>query len=141
VSEVEVNGLTGSTTCSAWTSSTTWGDSLIPTIDRGQIEGAFVQGLGWLTTEELVWTPTAACARTRPDTYKIPAMGDVPPEHSRCTCSSDAAQPGVIHGSKAVGEPPLMLAISVSALREAVAPSAPRTRPARAPCIEAVRAG
>ena len=159
VSEVEVNGLTGEHHLQRVDILHDVGRSLIPTIDRGQIEGAFVQGLGWLTTEELVWSADGKLRTHSPDTYKIPALGDVPPE-LYVHLLDDAEQPGVIHGSKAVGEPPLMLAISVvSALREAVAAFGAaheaRARAVRAvtalraPCtpeavlraIEAVRAG
>jgi len=96
------------------------GDSLVPSIDKGQVEGGFVQGLGWLTTEELVWDERGYLQTHSPSTYKIPAVGDVP-EDLRVTLLEDARQDDVIHGSKAVGEPPLMLAISVvTALRYAI---------------------
>ena len=97
------------------------GKSLVPTIDRGQIEGAYVQGLGWLTCEELVWNPKGHLLTHGPSTYKIPAVGDAP-EDFRVALLSHAEQEDVIHGSKAVGEPPFMLALSVvSALRHAIA--------------------
>lgn len=87
------------------------GTSLSPLIDLGQIEGGFVQGMGWLTREELVWDSE----------YKLPSVGDVP-EAFVVQLLPRAEEPGVIYGSKAVGEPPLMLAISVrEALRDAVA--------------------
>ncbi len=90
-------------------------------MDRGQIEGGFVQGMGWLTTEELVWDQEGRLLTHGPSTYKIPLISDVPAAfHVRLL--PRAAQAGVIHGSKAVGEPPLMLAISVrEAIRDAVA--------------------
>ncbi len=102
------------------------GSSLVPTIDRGQVEGGFLQGVGWLTCEELV-TDGAGFLRTHsPDTYKIPAFGDAPIEF-HVALLQDAAQAQVIYGSKAVGEPPLMLALStVAALRHAVASWAPK---------------
>jgi xanthine dehydrogenase large subunit len=100
------------------------GDSLVPTIDRGQIEGGFIQGLGWLTSEELVWRD-GVLATHSPDTYKIPAMSDAPPELF-VRLLSGAPQSDVVHGSKAVGEPPFMLALGVvTALSEAVAAFAP----------------
>ncbi len=97
------------------------GDSLNEGIDRGQVEGAFVQGMGWLTSEELKWNTSGALTTHSASTYQIPAIGDTPPDF-RVTLLTGAAQPGTIHGSKAVGEPPLMLAISVrEAIRDAVA--------------------
>jgi xanthine dehydrogenase molybdopterin-binding subunit B len=97
------------------------GDSLNPAIDRGQIEGGFVQGMGWLTSEELKWDPNGRLLTHSASTYAIPAFSDAPADF-RVSLLEDAKQPNTIHGSKAVGEPPLMLAISVrEALREAVA--------------------
>jgi xanthine dehydrogenase large subunit len=97
------------------------GDSLSPLIDRGQVEGGFLQGVGWLTTEELVWSDAGALATTGASTYKLPTLGECPDEF-RVDFLPRAREPGVVHGSKAVGEPPLMLAISVrEALRAAVA--------------------
>jgi xanthine dehydrogenase large subunit len=96
------------------------GDSLVPTIDLGQIEGGFVQGLGWLTSEEVVFDAEGRLLTHSPDTYKIPAIGDVP-EDFRVRLLERATQNDVIYGSKAVGEPPLMLAISgLLALRHAI---------------------
>ncbi len=97
------------------------GDSLNAGVDRGQVEGAFVQGMGWLTSEELKWNADGALMTHSASTYQIPAIGDVPPDF-RVALLEDAAQPGTIHGSKAVGEPPLMLAMSVrEAIRDAIA--------------------
>ncbi|HEY1954585.1 MAG TPA: xanthine dehydrogenase molybdopterin binding subunit [Polyangiaceae bacterium] len=97
------------------------GDSLNPGVDRGQIEGAFVQGMGWLTSEELAWNDRGVLMTHSASTYQIPAIGDVPPDF-RVALLERAPQPGTIHGSKAVGEPPFMLAISVrEAIRDAVA--------------------
>ena len=97
------------------------GDSLSPLVDRGQVEGGFVQGVGWLTTEELVWGAKGEFQTAGASTYKLPTLGECPPD-LRVAFLERAAEPGVIHGSKAVGEPPLMLAISVrEALRAAVA--------------------
>ena len=120
VSEVEICGLTGESRVLRVDILHDVGDSLVPSIDKGQVEGGFVQGLGWLTTEELVWDERGYLQTHSPSTYKIPAVGDVP-EDLRVTLLEDARQDDVIHGSKAVGEPPLMLAISVvTALRYAI---------------------
>jgi xanthine dehydrogenase large subunit len=101
------------------------GTSINPAIDIGQIEGGFIQGMGWLTTEQLVWTDTGHLATHAPSTYKIPATGDVP-EHFKIDLWPEPNPEDNIFGSKAVGEPPLMLAISVfEALRDAVASTAP----------------
>ena len=121
VSEVEVDGFTGMHRLLRTDVLHDVGNSINPAINRGQIEGGFVQGVGWLTCEELVWDKEGRLLTHSPDTYKIPAIGDRPRDF-RVAFLTDAAQPGVIHGSKAVGEPPLMLAISVrEALRDAVA--------------------
>ncbi len=97
------------------------GESLNPNVDRGQIEGAFVQGMGWLTAEDLRWGKDGKPLSHSASTYQIPSIGDAPPKF-RIDLLPNAAQNGVIHGSKAVGEPPLMLAISVrEAIRDAVA--------------------
>jgi len=121
VSEVEVDGFTGMHRLLRTDVLHDVGNSINPAINRGQIEGGFVQGAGWLTCEELVWDKEGRLLTHSPDTYKIPAIGDRPRDF-RVAFLTDAAQPGTIHGSKAVGEPPLMLAISVrEALRDAVA--------------------
>jgi xanthine dehydrogenase molybdopterin-binding subunit B len=97
------------------------GESINAAVNRGQIEGGFIQGMGWLTMEELVWDAKGRLLTHSPDTYKIPAIGDVPTD-LKVDFLSNAAQPNNIYGSKAVGEPPLMLAISVrEAIRDAVA--------------------
>lgn len=109
------------------------GASLIPSIDRGQVEGAFVQGLGWLTMEQMLTAPDGTLLTHGPSTYKIPSVGDLPPSSDfRVNLLADAPQEGVIGGSKAVGEPPFMLGIAViSALRHAIAgvPPADSARP------------
>ncbi len=98
------------------------GRSLNPAIDRGQIEGGFVQGMGWLTTEELVFDAKGALRTHAPSTYKIPACSDRPPVFNVEIWKKGENREEAIHRSKAVGEPPLMLAISVfSALTQAVA--------------------
>ena len=97
------------------------GHSINPAIDIGQIEGGFVQGMGWLTTEQLVWNDKGYLQTHAPSTYKIPATGDVP-EHFKVELWPEPNREDNVHGSKAVGEPPFMLAISVfEALRDAVA--------------------
>lgn len=96
------------------------GKSINPAIDIGQIEGGFVQGMGWLTTEELVWNEKGVLSTHAPSTYKIPATGDIP-EHLRVDLWQQPNREDNVFGSKAVGEPPFMLAISVfEALKAAV---------------------
>ena len=121
VSEVEVDGFTGMMHIRSVDILHDAGDPVNLGVTRGQIEGGFVQGAGWLTCEELVWDPDGRLRTHSPDTYKIPAIGDTP-DVFNVAFLSQATQPNVIHGSKAVGEPPLMLAISVrEAIRDAVA--------------------
>ncbi len=121
LAEVEVDGFTGMARVQRVDILHDVGTPVNPAVTRGQIEGGFVQGMGWLTSEELVWDAQGRLLTHSPDTYKIPSMGDRPRDF-RVAFLSDAAQPGTIHGSKAVGEPPLMLAIAVrEAIRDAVA--------------------
>jgi xanthine dehydrogenase molybdopterin-binding subunit B len=121
VSEVEVDGFTGMMHIRRVDILHDIGDAINLGIARGQVEGGFVQGAGWLTMEELVWDSEGRLRTHSPDTYKIPAIGDTP-DIFNVAFLTDATQPNVIHGSKAVGEPPLMLAISVrEAIRDAVA--------------------
>jgi xanthine dehydrogenase large subunit len=97
------------------------GTSINPAIDIGQIEGGFVQGMGWLTTEQLVWNDKGQLSTHAPSTYKIPATGDVP-EHFKVAFWPEPNREDNVFGSKAVGEPPFMLAISVfEAMKDAVA--------------------
>ena len=120
VAEVEVDGYTGMSRVRRVDIVHDVGDSLNPQIDLGQVEGGYVQGLGWCTTEEIKHDASGNLLTHSPDTYKIPAFGDAPREF-RVSLLENAAQADVIHGSKAVGEPPLMLAISVrEAIREAL---------------------
>ncbi|MEO7099767.1 MAG: xanthine dehydrogenase molybdopterin binding subunit [Luteolibacter sp.] len=120
VSEVEIDGFTGMHHVRRVDILHDVGDSLNPAIDRGQIEGGFVQGMGWLTSEELKWNPEGKLLTHSASTYAIPAFSDTPRDF-RVTLLDEAKQPNTIHGSKAVGEPPLMLAISVrEAIRDAV---------------------
>ncbi|HEY0302200.1 MAG TPA: xanthine dehydrogenase molybdopterin binding subunit [Rhizomicrobium sp.] len=104
------------------------GRSLNPAIDLGQIEGGFIQGMGWLTTEELVFDDKGHLRTHAPSTYKIPACSDRPPVFNMDLWPA-ANREETVHRSKAVGEPPFMLAISVfSALTRAIAATAPEKR-------------
>lgn len=121
VTEVEVDGFTGMMRILRADLLQDCGNSINPGINIGQIEGAYVQGAGWLTCEELVWNDKGVLLTHSPDTYKIPAVGDRPLEFN-VKLLKDAEQVNTIFGSKAVGEPPFMLAISVrEAIRDAVA--------------------
>jgi xanthine dehydrogenase molybdopterin binding subunit len=121
VAEVEVDGFSGMHRVRRVDIVHDVGDSLNPGVDRGQIEGGFVQGMGWLTREELKWDAQGRLLTHSASTYQIPAFSDAPVEFN-VTLLPKAAQPNVVHGSKAVGEPPLMLAFSVrEAIRDAVA--------------------
>jgi xanthine dehydrogenase large subunit len=103
------------------------GRSLNPAIDVGQIEGGFVQGMGWLTTEELVFGDDGRLLTHAPSTYKIPCASDVPADF-RVSLHGGANREATIYRSKAVGEPPLMLAISVfAAIADAIHCLAPET--------------
>ncbi len=120
LSEVEVDGLTGEWRLRSVRILHDVGDSLNPALDRGQIEGGFLQGVGWLTCEEMVWDERGHVVTVGPSTYKIPAVGDAPLE-LELRLLDRAHAPDVIHGSKAVGEPPFCLAISTwLAMRRAV---------------------
>ena len=123
VSEVEVCGYTGRHRLRRVDLLHDVGESLLEGIDRGQIEGGFVQGMGWLTCEELRFGDNGRLLTDAPSTYKIPTLGEVP-EDFRVNLYQrrSAVSTEVIFGSKGVGEPPLMLALSVrEAIREAVA--------------------
>ncbi len=112
------------------------GKSLNPAIDMGQIEGGFIQGVGWLTTEELWWNERGELKTHAPSTYKIPVCSDVPEQFNVEIYESGGNREDTIFRSKAVGEPPLMLALSVfHALRDAIAAtgSADCRPPLRAP--------
>ncbi|MDP9044891.1 MAG: xanthine dehydrogenase molybdopterin binding subunit [Pseudomonadota bacterium] len=121
VSEVVVDTLTGESKLLRADILHDAGKSLNPAIDIGQIEGAFIQGMGWLTTEELVWHPTTGKLSTHaPSTYKIPTANDCPPVLN-CRLYQGQNAEDSIHRSKAVGEPPLLLPFSVFfAIRDAV---------------------
>ena len=121
VSEVEVDGFTGAFKLRRVDIVHDVGESLNPLVDRGQIEGGFVQGLGWLTMEEPLWDEGGRFVTSAPSTYKIPTISEVP-EAFNVNLLERAAQGSVVYGSKAVGEPPFMLALSVrEAVRDAVA--------------------
>jgi len=120
VSEIELDGFTGDYRLLRTDIVQDVGDSVADVIDRGQIEGGFIQGMGWLTIEELLWDDTGRVASAGASTYKLPSWSEVP-DIFNVTFLPRATQPGVVFGSKAGGEPPLMLAISVrEALRDAV---------------------
>ena len=106
------------------------GKSLNPAIDIGQIEGGFIQGMGWLTSEELVWDSAGRLQTHAPSTYKIPTASDVPADFRVALYESGGNREDTIYRSKAVGEPPLMLAISVfSAITDAIASLKPAVMP------------
>lgn len=121
VSEVAIDVLTGENRVLKVDILHDVGTSINPALDIGQIEGGFVQGMGWLTTEQLVWNGKGELSTHAPSTYKIPATGDIP-EHFKVDLWPEANREDNVGGSKAVGEPPFMLAISVwEALRDAAA--------------------
>ena len=122
VSEVTVDTLTGEYTVDRVDILHDVGRSLNPAVDIGQIEGGFVQGMGWLTTEELVWDDKGQLRTKAPSTYKIPLASDVPAVFNVRLAEWSVNKEPTIGRSKAVGEPPLMLAMSVvEALSMAVA--------------------
>lgn len=122
VSEVAIDTLTGEYRVLRVDILHDVGQSLNEAIDRGQIEGGFIQGMGWLTTEELVFDDRGRLATHAPSTYKIPACSDTPPDFRVALAQGLPHSAETIYRSKAVGEPPLMLAISVlHALSDAVA--------------------
>jgi xanthine dehydrogenase large subunit len=98
------------------------GKSINPAIDMGQIEGGFIQGMGWLTSEELYWDAKGRLQTHAPSTYKIPACSDLPRQFNARIADWSRNREDVVYRSKAVGEPPLMLAISVfHAIKDAIA--------------------
>ena len=121
VSEVIIDTLTGESKVLRVDVLYDAGQSLNPAIDIGQVEGAYIQGLGWLTSEELWWNREGRLMTHAPSTYKIPAVSDCP-EDFRVQLFNNANVQDSIHRSKAVGEPPLLLAFSAFfAIRDAVA--------------------
>jgi xanthine dehydrogenase large subunit len=151
VSEVVVDTLTGEWKLLRADVLHDVGSSINPAVDIGQIEGAFIQGMGWLTMEELVWHPRSGLLTTHaPSTYKIPTPNDCP-ETFNVTLFENSNAEDSIHRSKAVGEPPLLLPFSVLlAIRDAVSAvggyrvdpplQAPATGEAILRAVEAVRA-
>lgn len=131
--EVEVDGFTGAYTTRRVDIVHDVGDSLSPLVDIGQIEGGFVQGAGWLTLEDLRWDTSDQAGRGRlttnaASTYKLPSLSEMPTVFN-VALLENAHEDGVVYGSKAVGEPPLMLAFCVrEALRDAVAAFGPPGR-------------
>jgi xanthine dehydrogenase large subunit len=120
ITEVEVDAFTGMYRIARVDILHDVGDSISPLVDLGQVEGGFMQGLGWLTQEELWWAPDGRLGTGNASTYKLPSVGELP-EVLNARLLPRATEPGVVHGSKAVGEPPFMLAISArEALRHAV---------------------
>lgn len=113
VSEVAIDTLTGENRVLAVDILHDVGQSLNPAIDIGQIEGGFIQGMGWLTTEELWWDDSGRLRTHAPSTYKIPTCADRPERMNVSLWEKGRNVEATIHRSKAVGEPPLMLAISV----------------------------
>lgn len=121
-SEVVIDTLTGETKVLRADILHDAGRSLNPAVDLGQVEGGFIQGMGWLTTEELVYDDKGVLKTHAPSTYKIPTAGDRPRVMNVALWEPGRNFEPTIHRSKAVGEPPLMLAISVlSAITRAVA--------------------
>ena len=121
VAEVIVDTLTGEHRCLRADLVQDCGRSLNPAVDRGQIEGAFVQGMGWLTCEELWWDAQGRLRTVGPSTYKIPGSRDVPPVMNLRLLEGAPVRVETIFRSKAVGEPPLLLATSVwNALKDAI---------------------
>ncbi|MDI2125040.1 xanthine dehydrogenase molybdopterin binding subunit [Yinghuangia seranimata] len=128
--EVEVDGFTGAYRIRRVDIVHDVGDSLSPMIDIGQVEGGFVQGAGWLTLEDMRWDVSDGPNRGRlltqaASTYKLPSFSEMPEEFN-VTLMENATEEGAVYGSKAVGEPPLMLAFCVrEALRQAAAAFGP----------------
>jgi len=120
MSEVSIDTLTGEYTVDEVNVIHDVGSSLNPAIDIGQIEGAFIQGMGWLTTEDLKWNESGKLISENMATYKIPAIGDTPKVFNVKLFGRKNAEDSIYH-SKAVGEPPFMLAISVwCAIKDAI---------------------
>ena len=122
VSEVVVDTLTGEYRLLRVDIVHDCGDSLNPAVDLGQVEGGFVQGVGWLTSEELCWNDAGELTTHAPSTYKIPTCSDLAPDFRVQLLQNAGNREDTIYRSKAVGEPPLMLGISAfHAIRDAIA--------------------
>ncbi len=152
VSEVIIDALTGESKLLRTDIIHDVGSSINDAIDIGQIEGGFIQGVGWLTTEELKWDTNGRLLSDGPATYKIPAIGDAPQIFNVALLQNTPNPAPTVMRSKAVGEPPLMLAISVwCALRDAIAAvadhrvfpklNAPATPEEILRCVDEVRCG
>jgi xanthine dehydrogenase large subunit len=125
VSEVVVDTLTGESKLLRVDILHDVGSSLNPAIDLGQVEGGFLQGVGWLTSEELWWDERGRLMTHAPSTYKIPAVSDWPDEFNVELAPWSRNREDTIYRSKAIGEPPLMLAMSAfHAIRDAIAAAA-----------------
>jgi len=121
VSEVVIDTLTGESRLLRADLLHDVGRSVNPAIDRGQVEGGFIQGMGWLTMEEVVWDAKGKLLTHAPSTYKIPVASDAPPVFNTWLWERGENVRDIAHRSKAVGEPPLMLALSVFfAIQDAV---------------------
>lgn len=124
VSEAEVDLLTGSVSLLRTDILHDAGDSINEALDRGQVEGAFIQGVGWCTGEEIRWSDKGLILNASPDTYKIPTVRDIPRDF-RVSLLSGCPNLNTIRRSKAVGEPPFMLAFSVwLAIKDAISAAA-----------------
>ena len=147
VSEVIVDTLTGENRLLRVDILHDCGDSLNPAMDLGQVEGGFVQGAGWLTSEELWWNSAGELMTHAPSTYKIPTCSDLAPDFRVKLLQNAANREDTIYRSKAVGEPPLMLALSVfHAIRDAIATADDPAPALRAPAtpeaiLDALREG
>ncbi|HBF89224.1 MAG TPA: xanthine dehydrogenase molybdopterin binding subunit [Bacteroidales bacterium] len=120
VSEIELDVLTGRTKFLRADILHDVGESINPDIDKGQVEGAFIQGVGWVTTEEMKYDGKGNLLNHSPDTYKIPSIQDIP-EIFNVNLLQNAPNPNTIRRSKAVGEPPFMLAFSTwLAIKDAI---------------------
>ena len=134
VSEVIVDTLTGEHRILRVDILHDCGESLNPALDRGQVEGGFVQGVGWLTTEEICWNDAGELTTHAPSTYKIPTSSDLAIDLRVELLESGRNSEETIYRSKAVGEPPLMLGISVfHAIRDAITDDERPAPPLRAP--------
>ena len=122
VSEVIIDTLTGESKLLRVDILHDTGKSINPAIDLGQIEGGFIQGAGWLTTEEVSWSPNGKILTTSPSTYKIPGISDMPTKFNVKIYENGKNKENVVNKSKTTGEPPLMLAMSVFfAIKDAIA--------------------
>ncbi|WP_298963034.1 xanthine dehydrogenase molybdopterin binding subunit [uncultured Roseibium sp.] len=129
--EVTIDTMTGEMTVDRVDILHDVGHSLNPAIDLGQIEGGFVQGMGWLTTEELIWDEAGRLRTHAPSTYKIPTASDIPEDFTVNLYQGSGNPQSTVYRSKAVGEPPVMLANAVfCAITDAVASLNPGEVPA-----------